>query len=381
MEVYLDNSATTRPYDEVAQAVYDTMLNTYGNASSLHRMGKSAEDLLTECRETISSTVYGTPEELYFTSGGTESDNMAIIGYAMANRRRGTRVITQVTEHKAVLESFAYLEKQGFDVQYIGVDSSGIVDLDAMRDAIDDNTILVSLMAVNNETGAIQPIDAVSAMIDHNRCAFHVDAVQAYGKLPINVKKSNIDMLTLSAHKIHGPNGVGALYLRRGIRINPIITGGQQEKALRSGTENLPGIVGFAKAAEIRFANMEVTCQRIAALKEKLAQGLAAIPGAEINSPEGSLYSILNVSFKGLRSEVLLHILESRGIYVSSGSACNSKKGSASYVLSAMNLGRERVDGAIRFSLSEFNTEEEIDYVCQVAANEVPLLVQIMNRR
>ena len=381
MEVYLDNSATTRPYDEVAQAVYDTMLNTYGNASSLHRMGKSAEDLLTECRETISSTVYGTPEELYFTSGGTESDNMAIIGYAMANRRRGTRVITQVTEHKAVLESFAYLEKQGFDVQYIGVDSSGIVDLDAMRDAIDDNTILVSLMAVNNETGAIQPIDAVSAMIDHNRCAFHVDAVQAYGKLPINVKKSNIDMLTLSAHKIHGPNGVGALYLRRGIRINPIITGGQQEKALRSGTENLPGIVGFAKAAEIRFANMDITCQRIAALKEKLAQGLAAIPGAEINSPEGSLYSILNVSFKGLRSEVLLHILESRGIYVSSGSACNSKKGSASYVLSAMNLGRERVDGAIRFSLSEFNTEEEIDYVCQVAAKEVPLLVQIMNRR
>lgn len=381
MEVYLDNSATTRPYDEVAQAVYDTMLNTYGNASSLHRMGKSAEDLLTECRETISSTVYGTPEELYFTSGGTESDNMAIIGYAMANRRRGTRVITQVTEHKAVLESFAYLEKQGFDVQYIGVDSSGIVDLDAMRDAIDDNTILVSLMAVNNETGAIQPIDAVSAMIDHNRCAFHVDAVQAYGKLPINVKKSNIDMLTLSAHKIHGPNGVGALYLRRGIRINPIIIGGQQEKALRSGTENLPGIVGFAKAAKIRFANMDITCQRIAALKAKLAQGLAAIPGAEINSPEGSLYSILNVSFKGLRSEVLLHILESMGIYVSSGSACNSKKGSASYVLSAMNLGRERVDGAIRFSLSEFNTEEEIDYVCQVAAKEVPLLVQIMNRR
>ncbi len=381
MEVYLDNSATTRPYDEVAQAVYDTMLNTYGNASSLHIMGKSAEDLLTKCRETISSTVYGTPDELYFTSGGTESDNMAIIGYAIANRRRGTRVITQVTEHKAVLESFAYLEKQGFDVQYIGVDSNGIVDADALRAAIDDNTILVSLMAVNNETGAIQPVDEVSAMIDHSRCALHVDAVQAYGKIPINVRKTNIDMLTLSAHKIHGPNGVGALYLRRGIRINPIITGGQQEKALRSGTENLAGIVGFAKAAKIRFANMDITAERMAALKDKLATGLSGIPGAVINSPADSLYSILNVSFTGVRSEVLLHILESKGIYVSSGSACNSKKGSASYVLSAMNLGRERVDGAIRFSLSEFNTEQEIDYVCEVAANEVPLLAQIMNRR
>lgn len=381
MEVYLDNSATTRPYGEVAQAVYDTMLDTYGNASSLHRMGKSAEDLMTKCREIISSTVYGTPDELYFTSGGTESDNMAIIGYAMANRRRGNRVITQVTEHKAVLESFAYLEKQGFDVQYIDVDSEGIVDVEAMRHAIDDNTILVSLMAVNNETGAIQPIDAVSAMIDHSRCAFHVDAVQAYGKMPINVKKSNIDMLTISAHKIHGPNGAGALYLKRGIRINPIITGGQQEKSLRSGTENLPAISGFAKAAEIRFANMADTAEKIAALKAKLAEGLSDIPGAVINSPKDSLYSILNVSFGGVRSEVLLHILESKGIYVSSGSACNSKKGSASYVLSAMNLGRERVDSAIRFSLSEFNTEEEIDYVCQTMAKEVPLLAQIMNRR
>ena len=381
MEVYLDNSATTQPYKEVAQVVFDTMMNTYGNPSSLHRMGKSAEDLMTKCREVISSTVYGTPDELYFTSGGTESDNMAIIGYAMANKRRGNRVITQVTEHKAVLESFAYLEKQGFDVQYIAVDESGLVDMDALRDAIDDNTILVSIMAVNNETGAIQPMDRISAMIDHTRCAFHVDAVQAYGKLPINVRKSNIDMLTISAHKIHGPNGVGALYLRRGIRINPVVIGGQQEKSLRSGTENLAGIAGFAKAAEIRFAHMDETAVKIAELKSKLSHGLSNIAGVVVNSAEDSLYSILNVSFTGVRSEVLLHILESKGIYVSSGSACNSKKGSASYVLSAMNLGRERVDGAIRFSLSEFNTEQEIEYVCQVAAKEVPLLAQIMNRR
>ena len=381
MEVYLDNSATTQPYEKVAQAVYDTMIKTYGNASSLHRMGKAAEDLLTECRETISSTVYCTPDELYFTSGGTESDNMAIIGYAMANRRRGNRVITQVTEHKAVLESFAQLEKNGFDVQYIGVDSNGVVDTEALRDAIDDNTILVSLMAVNNETGAIQPIDAVSAMIDHSRCAFHVDAVQAYGKMSINVKKSNIDMLTISAHKIHGPNGVGALYVKKGIRISPIITGGQQEKSLRSGTENLPGIVGFATAAKLIHSNMADRISSVAALRGKLAAGLGAIPGAVINSPENSLHCILNVSFTGVRSEVLLHVLESKGIYVSSGSACNSKKNSASYVLTAMNLGRERVDSAIRFSLSEFNTAEEIQYVCDVAAKEVPLQAQIMNRR
>ncbi len=381
MEVYLDNSATTQPYEEVAQAVYDTMIKTYGNASSLHRMGKAAEDLLTECRETISSTVYCTPDELYFTSGGTESDNMAIIGYAMANRRRGNRVITQVTEHKAVLESFAYLEKNGFDVQYIGVDSNGVVDIAALRDAIDDNTILVSLMAVNNETGAIQPIDAVSAMVDHSKCAFHVDGVQAYGKMIINVKKSNIDMLTISAHKIHGPNGVGALYVKKGIRISPIISGGQQEKALRSGTENLPGIVGFATAAKRIHSNMADRISSVSALREKLVAGLGAIPGVVINSPENSLHCILNVSFTGVRSEVLLHVLESKGIYVSSGSACNSKKNSASYVLTAMNLGRERVDSAIRFSLSEFNTAEEIQYVCDVAAKEVPLLAQIMNRR
>ncbi|MBQ7902037.1 MAG: cysteine desulfurase [Clostridia bacterium] len=381
MEVYLDNSATTRPYDEVVQVVCDTMLNNYGNASSLHRMGKNAEDLLTKSREYISSTVYCTPDELYFTSGGTESDNTAIIGYAMANRRRGNRVITQVTEHKAVLESFAYLEKNGFDVQYIGVDSNGVIDTDALRSTINDNTILVSLMAVNNETGAIQPIDAVSTMIDHGKCALHVDAVQAYGKIKINVKKSNIDMLTISAHKIHGPNGVGALYVKKGIKISPVIMGGQQEKSLRSGTENLAGIAGFARAAQIKYDTMEHTAETIGALKAQLAEGLCAIDGAVVNSPADSLYSILNVSFTGVRSEVLLHVLESKGIYVSSGSACNSKKNSASYVLSAMNLGRERVDSAIRFSLSEFTTEQEIQYVCGTAAKEVPLLAQIMNRR
>ncbi len=381
MEVYLDNSATTAPYKQVADVVYDTMLNTYGNASSLHKMGKNAEDLMQNAREVISSTVYCTPDELYFTCGGTESDNLAIIGYAMANRRRGTKVITQVTEHKAVLESFEHLTKCGFDVCYIDVDKNGKVDMEQLREQIDDNTILVSIMAVNNETGAIQPINEISAMIDHSRCAFHVDAVQAYGKIKINVKKSGIDMLAISGHKIHGPNGIGALYVRKGVKITPQLLGGGQEKAMRSGTENLAAIAGFAKAAQLKFENMESTAKHIAKLKSRLCEGLGKIEGAVVNSPEDALYSILNISFVGVRSEVLLHVLESRGIYVSSGSACNSKKDSISYVLSAMKLGKERTDSAIRFSLSEFNTKEEIEYTIEVVQKEVTNLMRIMNRR
>ena len=380
MEVYLDNSATTKPYKEVADVVYNTMLDTYGNASSLHRMGKSAEDAMEKAREIISSTVYCTPDELYFTCGGTESDNIAIIGYAMANKRRGNKVITQVTEHKAVLKSFEYLEKNGFDVCYIGVDQNGVVNLDELRAQIDDNTILVSIMTVNNETGAIQPIGEISAMIDHSKCAFHVDAVQAYGKMKINVKKLGIDMMSVSGHKIHGPNGIGALYVRKGLKINPVTVGGGQEKNLRSGTENLAAIMGFAKAAELQFENMQKYEQHISKLKSQLEQCFSEMECAVINSPQNSIYTILNVSFVGVRSEVLLHVLESNGIYVSSGSACNSKKESVSYVLSAMNFSKERTDSAIRFSFSHFNTKEEMDYVCDVVKKEVENLLRIMRR-
>lgn len=378
MQVYLDNSATTRPYDEVAKTVYDTMIATYGNPSSLHRMGKIAEDLMESAREIISSTVYCTPEELYFTSGGTESDNLAIVGYAMANRRRGNKIITQPTEHKAVLASFEYLKNNGFEVCMIPVDSRGIVDVDALQKELDDNTILVSIMAVNNETGAIQPIDEISSKIDRKKCAFHVDAVQAYGKIRINVKKLGIDMLTISSHKIHGPNGVGALYVRKGIRLEARMMGGQQERSVRSGTENLAAIAGFAKAAELTFASFDENAHKVAALKERLIKGALEIEGAIINSPKESVHSIVNISFPGVRSEVLLHVLESKGIYVSTGSACNSKKDKYSYVLKAMGLSVSVIDSALRFSLSSLNTEEEIDYVCSVLKKEVPILKKIM---
>lgn len=378
MEVYLDNSATTRPYDEVVRTVCDIMKDTYGNPSSLHRMGKRAEDLLTDARELISSTVYCTPDELYFTCGGTESDNLAIIGYAMANRRRGNKIITQATEHKAVLESFEYLGKNGFEVCVLPVDGQGMIDMEVFEKELDDNTILVSIMAVNNETGAIMPIDKISSKIDHSKCALHVDGVQAYGKIKLNVKKLGIDMLTLSAHKIHGPKGAGALYVRRGLKVEPRFLGGQQEKAMRSGTENPPAIAGFAKAAQIKFDSFDECAQKVEGLKQRLIKGVQDIEGTVINSPENSVYSVVNISFTGVRSEVLLHVLESKGIYVSAGSACNSKKDKYSYVLQAMGLPVKVIDSALRFSLSEFNTEEEIDYVCSVLAKEVPILQKIM---
>ena len=380
MEVYLDNSATTRPYDEVVEAVCNTMTNVYGNPSSLHKMGKTAEDLLNKSREIVASTIYCTPNELYFTSGGTESDNLAIIGYCMCNKKKGNKIITQATEHKAVLESFAYLETQGFEVSYIEVDEKGFIDIEELKRKIDDKTILVSVMAVNNETGAIMPIDEISSLIPRDRCVFHVDAVQAYGKIKINVKKQNIDMLTISAHKIHGPNGVGALYIKKGLRVNPIIKGGQQERGIRSGTENLAGIVGFSRACEIKFSDMDKTNEYVLSLKNRLIEGIKAIDKMVVNSPENSVPYVLNVSFEGIRSEVLLHILESKGIYISTGSACNSKKNSYSYVLKSMGLRDKVVDGAVRFSFSQFNTIEEIDYVCDILNKEVPALMKIMAR-
>ncbi len=379
MEVYFDNSATTKPYNEVAQVVYDTMLNNYGNASSLHSMGKKAEDLLTETREFVARTVNCTPKELYFTSGGTESDNLAIIGYANANRKNGNKIISQRTEHKAVLESLAYLEKNGFEICLLDVNSDGFIDIEQLEKEINSDTILVSIMYVNNETGAIMPVEEIASLTKKHGCAFHVDAVQAYGKIDINVKKSGIDMLSISSHKIHGPNGVGALYVKNGIRLNPVIYGGQQEGSLRSGTENLAGIAGFKKAAEISFCNINEKVQRLKELKEYLKKRLTdEINGLVINTPEKSVCNILNVSFTGVKSEVLLHVLESNGIYVSTGSACNSKKNKYSYVLKSMSLKDNIIDSAVRFSLSEFNTRDEIDYTVNVLKKEVEILRKIM---
>ena len=379
MEIYMDNSATTKPYKEAADAVYNTMMNTYGNPSSLHRLGKQAEDLLTQCRETVAKTLSADPHDLYFTSGGTESDNIAVLGYAYANRRSGMRVITQKTEHAAVLEPFKKLEADGFDVVYIGVDSNGFPNIDELKSAVNDDTILMSFMYVNNENGAIFPMEEIASCKKSSKCALHVDAVQAYGKININPKRSRIDMLSISSHKIHGPNGVGALYIKNSLKISPVIFGGHQEKNIRSGTENLAGIAGFAKAAEIKFKNMEADAEKITGLKNRLRAGLVSeIDNVIINTPENSVSSILNVSFPGVKSEVLLHVLESYSVYVSSGSACNSKKSKFSYVLREMGLKDNEADSAVRFSLSEFNTEEEIDRVCEILKEEIPKLRKIM---
>ncbi len=378
MEVYLDNSATTLPYPEVVAEMTHILNSNYANPSSLHSPGKRAEDALTAARETIAATLGCLSKEITFTSGGTESDNLAIIGAAMAYKKNGNKLITQKTEHMAVLECFKFLESQGFEVYYADVDKNGVVSAEDIINHIDDKTILVSIMTVNNETGAIMPIDKISAAIDHSRCLLHTDAVQAYGKMPLNPKKMGIDLMTISAHKIHGPNGVGALYIRSGVRVLPLIHGGKQEGGLRSGTENLAGICGFAKAAEIRFRNMDNTSKHIASLKSYLKELLEkGIDDVVINSPSDGLYAILNVSFPGLRSEVLLHILESKGIYISTGSACNSKK-KLSYVLKSMGIKDNVTDAALRISFSEFNTMEDMDYVADVLKKEVPILRKIM---
>lgn len=378
MEVYLDNSATTKPYNEVVEEITDVMTSCYANPSSLHSLGKNAEDRLVLAREQIAKTLSCKPQEVIFTSGGTESDNLAIIGFAMANKRSGKHLITQKTEHMAVLEAFKYLEGEGFEVSYADVDENGIVNPEKILDLVRDDTILVSIMHVNNETGAVMPVERISSALKGKGCVLHVDAVQSYGKLPINVKNFGADMISISSHKIHGPNGVGALYVKSGVKLSPVLLGGKQESGMRSGTENLAGVCGFAKASEIKFNNLENSAQRIAGLKKRLCNGLQnRIENVIVNSPSDSIYAILNVAFPGLKSEVLLHILESNGIYISTGSACNSKK-KLNYVLKAMGLKDNVIDGSVRFSLSEFNTDEEIDYCLDVLQKEVPVLRKIM---
>ncbi len=378
MEVYLDNSATTKPYPEVVEEITEILNTHYANPSSLHSLGKKAEDKLTEAREVIADTLSVTPGEIIFTGGGSESDNLAILGIAQTYRKNGNKIITQKTEHMAVLETMKHLENNGFEVYYADVDENGKVDADDIISHIDDKTILVSIMHVNNETGAIMPIQKIGRAIDHKNCFFHVDAVQSYGKLPINPSAMGIDLLSISSHKIHGPNGVGALYVRRGVRLSPIIHGGKQESGLRSGTENLAGVCGFAKAAQIKFSRMEKTAKHLNELKESfLTSLLDSVENVVVNSPEDAIHCILNVSFPGLKSEVLLHVLESKGIYVSTGSACNSKK-KLNYVLKSMGIKDNVTDGAIRISLSEFTTREDMDYVLQTIIKEAELLRKIM---
>lgn len=374
MPAYLDNSATTRQIDEVTDVMTAAMKEEYGNPSSLHKMGVSAEKKVKNARERLAQLVGAAPHDIYFTSGGTESDNTSIFGAVESLKRQGNHVITTGIEHPAVLECYRRLAEQGMRVTYLGVDRNGFIDPDELEAAITDDTILVSVMHVNNETGAIQPVHEVGRIVDRSqRALFHCDAVQSFGKLPISVKDDRIDFLAASAHKIHGPKGMGLLYVRNGLHIPPYLYGGGQEKGMRSGTENVPGILGFAKATEIAGANMQKNMERVTQLRDYLLEGIQSeIPDVLVNSPVGEgllddaksscLPYVLNVSFLGTRGEVILHMLEQSEIYVSTGSACSSNKKGQSHVLAAMGLAPKEIEGALRFSFSPYNTFEELDY-------------------
>lgn len=376
MLVYLDNSATTRPYDAVTAAMTEAMKDNFGNPSSLHSLGLQAEKEVKNARKTVAKCFGAGEDEIYFTSCGTESDNTVLMGTPQAKKRRGNKIIVSAVEHPAILEPAKRLESMGYKIDYIGVDRLCRLNLEQLAASLDDETILISVMGVNNETGTIMPIDKIAELKDaYNQkngtdIWLHCDAVQALGKIPVNVgrKYRGVDFVSASAHKIHGPKGMGVLYAKKGLNLPPFMLGGGQERHMRSGTENTPGIIGFGKACEIADENF---VQRTSAMKEARQYLLDLIKDQigdiVINSPqdETGCPSVLNVSFLGTRGEVLLHTLEQDGIFVSTGSACSSNHSSSkgSHVLNAMGLSPKEIEGAIRFSFSEFNTREEMEYV------------------
>ncbi|NBG88976.1 cysteine desulfurase family protein [Isachenkonia alkalipeptolytica] len=385
MEVYLDNAATTKPLKSVVEALVEAMEFNYGNPSSLHRKGLEVERKIKEVRKYLSKEIKGKPSEVIFTSGGTESNNIAILGALNHVKREAPKVITLPTEHKSVLNAIKELEGKGFEVCHGKMDDRGRVDLSHLQGILDKNTVLVSISYINNETGVIQPIEEIGKILKDRNCGakFHVDGVQAFGKVNIDVKKCNIDMLTGSAHKIHGPKGIGFLYVKEGTLIKPLFFGGTQEYTLRPGTENTPGILGFGNGLKELLGNKREVYNKVLGIKkafmQQLEQEISDISIVSKNIEEESPY-ILNVSFLGVKSEVLLHSLESVGIYVSSGSACTSKEQDHSHVLEAIGLSEESIDSALRFSFSRYTTEEEINYALGQLKSIVNELRMIMKR-
>ena len=378
MEIYLDNSATTAVHPDVVKLMSKIMLEDYGNPSSKHNKGVQAERYLNEAGETLASILKCDKKELLYTSGGTESDNMAFIGTALANKRRGNHIITTMIEHPAILETTVFLEKNGFEITYLPVDATGRVRLEALKEALKPETILVSIMYANNEVSIVEPIAEAAAMVkEYNpEIIFHTDAVQAFGKYRIIPKRENIDLMSVSAHKLHGPKGVGFLYIKDKTTINPIIFGGGQQKGMRSGTENVPGIAGMALAAKLCYENFDEKIERLYELKEYFTDKVLEIPGTVFNGRRGheGTPHVISISFENVRSEVLLHALEDKGIYVSSGSACSSNKPALSGTLKAIGVKNNLLDSTIRFSLCTENTKEELDEVI-IALNElVPML-------
>lgn len=384
MEAYLDNSATTRCLECVTEKMVRVMRTDYGNPSSLHKKGVEAEHYIKEAKTFFAENLKVQEKELYFTSGGTESNNLAVIGAALANQRAGKHLITTAIEHPSVLNVMKYLETCGFRVTYLPVDKDGIVSLDALRDAVSQETILLSVMYVNNEIGSVQPIKEIAQTVrmQNPRVLFHVDAIQAYGKYRIYPKKEGIDLLSVSGHKIHGPKGSGLLYVSEKAKIRPILFGGEQQKGIRSGTENVPGIAGIAEAAKECYKDLEEKADRMYRLKEKLITGAERLDGVTVNGRTGrdSAPHIVSLSFAGVRSEVLLHALEEKGIYVSAGSACSSNKPSVSQTLQAIGLEKGLLGSTLRFSLSFETTEEEIAYCLEGLKEVLPMLRKYVRR-
>lgn len=384
MEAYLDNSATTRCSDRALERMVELLTRDYGNPSSLHMKGVEAERYIGEARKKIARTMKVSEKEIIFTSGGTESNNLAIVGAAMANRRAGQHIITTSIEHASVLAPMRFLEEQGFTVTYLPVDTEGVISPDELREAVREDTILVSIMQVNNEIGAVEPIEEAAAVIKavNPNTLIHVDAIQSYGKMRLAPGKWNIDMLSVSGHKIHGPKGSGFLWVREKTKLKPQILGGGQQKGMRSGTENVPAIAGLGEAAAEIYEDFQEKAEYLYGLRERFIQGIHRLEGVTVNGREDRTAAphIVSVSFAGVRSEVLLHTLEERGIYVSAGSACSSNKPSVSRTLQSIGVKRELLDSTIRFSFSVHTGEEEIDYALSVLEEVLPMLRRFTRR-
>lgn len=379
MDVYFDNAATTKPYKEVIEELTIAMSDYYGNPSSLHKIGIKCEKRLNEAREYFATTINSDKSEIYFTSGGSEGNNLILKGIL----KEGHHLITTSFEHSSVLKVSEYINKHGVKVSYLNLDPYGEIDIEELKECINKDTVLVSIMLVNNEMGAIQNIERISKAIKSisSRAKLHVDAVQGYGKIPIDVKKMNIDFLTVSAHKIHGPKGIGFCYIRKGLVLSSLIMGGQQEKGYRAGTENLPGIIAFQKAAYIAFSELQENFNKVKELKGYFVDKLKEIENVSINSPirDNITPYILNVSFIGVKAEVLVHLLEDANIYVATGSACTAKTTiiSGSYVMKSIGLDKKEIESAIRFSFSSDNTFEEVNYTIEILKKSLMFLRRI----
>lgn len=378
MEAYFDNSATTRCYPEVAEIVVKTMTEDFGNPSAMHLKGVEAEKYVREAAQILAKILKVNEKEIIFTSGGTESNNLALFGGADANKRSGNHIITTSVEHAAVGQPAERLGQMGYEVTIVPVDHRGVVQLEALEKALRPDTILVSTMYVNNEVGAVMPVEEIAKLVHEKspKALYHVDAIQAFGKYRIYPKKAGIDMLSVSSHKIHGPKGVGFLYINEKARIQPQILGGGQQAGMRSGTDNVPGIAGLGVAAKMVYTDFDKKIEHMYQLKERLAEGFLKLPDVRLNGMEirEGAPQILSASFLGVRSEVLLHTLEEKGIYVSAGSACSSHKRKAAGTLSAMGMEAAQRESTLRFSFSEENTFEEVDYALEVIGQVLPML-------